>query len=59
MPDEQDVLRLRFFIGMTQKNIGIVKHMSRERVSLIEGKALRKMRHPKLIKLFYTAIQDY
>lgn len=55
---EEEVLRLRFFEGLTGGECGKKFGVTRERVRQIEQKALRKLRHPsrsKLLKPFVTS----
>jgi len=50
-PREEKVLRMRFGIGEakdhTLEEVGAFFNVTRERIRQIEGKALRKLRHPK------------
>ena len=54
-PREERVLRMRFGIGMnsdhTLKEVGQQFSLTRERIRQIEARALRKLKHPKSIKL--------
>ena len=49
-PREEKVLKMRFGIGeereFTLEEVGTYFEVTRERVRQIEGKALRKLRHP-------------
>ena len=49
-PKEIKVLQMRFGIGMTQEytleEVGVVFDLSRERIRMIEWRALRYMKHP-------------
>ncbi len=49
-PREEKVLRMRFGIGedreFTLEEVGLYFNVTRERIRQIEGKALRKLRHP-------------
>jgi RNA polymerase primary sigma factor len=51
-PSEAYVLRMRFGIGMdadrSLEEVGKTLDLTRERVRMIEAKALRKLRHPKI-----------
>ena len=57
---EADILRLRFGIGadkpMTLEEIGSQYGVTKERIRQIEGKALRKLRHPIRAKLLKEAL---
>lgn len=48
---EQDVLKKRFYEGLSLEEVGKRHRMTRERVRQIEQKALRKMRNPVRIKM--------
>ena len=45
-PREERLLRLRFFYNKTLREIGLLFNVNSERVRQIEGKALRKLKHP-------------
>ena len=53
-PREERVLRMRFGIGMntdhTLEEVGLQFSVTRERIRQIEAKALRKLKHPSMIK---------
>ena len=54
-PRQEKVIRMRFAIGEKQKytlqEIGDEFQLSRERIRIIEGKAIEKLRHPKIRRL--------
>jgi RNA polymerase primary sigma factor len=60
-PREREVLRLRFGIGeereMTLEEIGCRFEVTRERIRQIEGKALRKLRHPRTSRLLRSVME--
>jgi RNA polymerase primary sigma factor len=60
-PREREVLRLRFGIGeereMTLEEVGLRFQVTRERIRQIEGKALRKLRHPSISRLFKSVME--
>ena len=59
---EENVLRLRFGLDdgkmRTLEDVGKVFNVTRERIRQIEAKALRKLRHPSLIKQLKDFIED-
>ena len=59
---EENVLRLRFGLDdgkmRTLEDVGKVFNVTRERIRQIEAKALRKLRHPILIKPLRDFIED-
>ena len=62
-PREEKILRMRFGIGMntdhTLEEVGRKFFVTRERIREIEGKALRKLKHPTVaIKLMEAGAQD-
>ena len=61
-PREAKVLRMRFGIGMnndhTLEEVGKQFEVTRERIRQIEGKALRKLRHPSRTEALRTFIED-
>lgn len=57
-PREEKVIRLRFGLGgetHTLEEVGKMMNVTRERIRQIESKALRRLRHPSVIRL----IRDY
>ena len=57
-PREEKVIRLRFGLGgetHTLEEVGRMMNVTRERIRQIESKALRRLRHPSVIRL----IRDY
>jgi RNA polymerase primary sigma factor len=60
-PREREVLRLRFGIGeereMTLEEVGLRFQVTRERIRQIEGKALRKLRHPSVSRLLKSVME--
>ena len=55
---EHECLRLRFEKFYTLEQIGRVFNVSRERVRQIEGKAIRKLRHPSRSKFFLLGLLE-
>jgi RNA polymerase primary sigma factor len=60
-PREREILRLRFGIDeereMTLEEVGYRFQVSRERIRQIEGKALRKLRHPSVSRLLKSVME--
>ncbi len=50
LPDEQFVIIQRFFHGETLQEIGMHINRTRQRISQIQLKAMRKLRHPHRLK---------
>ena len=53
-PREEKVIRLRFGLGgetHTLEEVGRMMNVTRERIRQIEAKALRRLRHPSVIRL--------
>ena len=61
-PREEKVRKMRFGIGeereFTLEEVGKYFNVTRERVRQIEGKALRKLRHPLRSKNLKELLQD-
>jgi len=61
-PREEKVLKMRFGIGeereFTLEEVGEYFNVTRERIRQIEGKALRKLRHPLRSKNLKELLQD-
>jgi len=57
-PQEQKVIDLRFYSGLTLLETGAVMDVSPERVRQLEAKALRKMRHPKRAEGLIDCLDD-
>jgi RNA polymerase primary sigma factor len=57
-PKEEQIIKMRFGIGfdrdLTLEEVGDLFSITRERVRQIEVKAMRKLRHPKRLKLLKT-----
>jgi RNA polymerase sigma factor (sigma-70 family) len=62
-PREEKILRMKYGIGLntdhTYEEIGLYFKVTRERIRQIEGRALRKLKHPDVInKLLSTGFND-
>ena len=61
-PREEKVLKMRFGIGeereFTLEEVGEYFNVTRERIRQIEGKALRKLRHPLRSKNLKELLED-
>ena len=62
-PREERIVRMRFGVGMntvhTLEEVGLQFSVTRERIREIEGKALRKLKHPTVArKLMEAGAQD-
>lgn len=61
-PREEKVIRMRFGFKMntdhTLEEVGKQFNVTRERIRQIEAKALRKLRHPSLVKLLISYLED-
>ena len=62
-PREEKILRMRFGIGMdtdhTLEEVGLKFFVTKDRIRQIEGKALRKLKHPTVArKLMAAGAQD-
>lgn len=55
---ERDVIRLRFFEGMTLDAASAVRGVTRMRIRQIESKALQKLRHPSRSKLLVDFVNN-
>jgi RNA polymerase primary sigma factor len=58
---EASILKMRFGIGVKQpqtlEDVGEILNISKERVRQLEGKALRKLRHPMRIKILKEVLE--
>src|SRR5438093_1361186 len=61
-PREERVIRMRFGIGMnkdhTLEEVGLQFSVTRERISQIEAKALRKLKHPSQSRILRTFLDN-
>ncbi len=57
-PQEQKVIDLRFYSGLTLSEAGKVLDVTSERVRQLEMKALRKMRQPKRAEGLIDCLDD-
>ena len=59
-PREERIVRMRFGLGMnsdhTLEQVGQQFSVTRERIRQIEAKALRKLKHPSRIKMFFRGL---
>lgn len=58
-PREQEIIRMRFEENLTYDECANQLNVTRERIRQVEGKALSKLRNPKLLGMFVDAAVDW